>query len=237
MLVTPSTNEVEWKVQADIGTTYFEVSTSLLHNCWGIPLHGENYSSWTQYCVKACQEVFEDDIIETRIKDTTRMNLNTRILHLICCQMLVPRNGSYSSMTKLDLWLMQCIMARKRPNLCILLINQMIESFSGKNRTLPYGMALSELLDSEVGNLEHARKVYLIPSQHINGYTTLRIGFQYQNGTWAWSGKKRKAEEPTPAIPTSNILSSSTPPSTSPTHEDLIVHGFTEIKSDFSIFR
>ena len=73
--------------------------------------------------------------------------------------MLVPRNGSFASVSKVDLWLMQYIMARHRPNLCILIINQMNESFNGKNRTLPYGMAISALLDKEISGLENARKV------------------------------------------------------------------------------
>ena len=58
----------------------------------------------------------------------------------------------------------------------------MIESFTRKNRSLPYGMALSDLLDFEVSNLESARKVYLNPSQHINGNTTRRIGYECKDG-------------------------------------------------------
>ena len=135
------------RFKTNIGSTSLEVNTILIHNRWGIPLRGENFSSWTQDFVKACQEVYEDDTITTRIKNTTRMSLNTRILHLICCKMLVPRHGSFASISNVDLWLMQCIMAKRRPNLCILLINQMIDSFSRKNRTLPYGMAISDLLD------------------------------------------------------------------------------------------
>ena len=46
------------------------------------------------------------------------------------------------------------------------------------NRSLPYSMAISKLLDKEVRNLENARKVYLNPSQHINGSITLRIGYK-----------------------------------------------------------
>ena len=85
--------------------------------------------------------------------------------------MLVPRNDSFVVVSKMDLWLMQCIMAKQRLNLCILIINQMIESFNGKNKKLPYGMAISALLDKEIGGLQNARKVYLSSSQHINGYT------------------------------------------------------------------
>jgi len=75
--------------------------------------------------------------------------------------MLAPRSGSFSIVTWLDLWLMLRIIAGRRPNLCIVIINQMIESFSGNKRLVPYGMALSDLLEREVGGLEEARKVNL----------------------------------------------------------------------------
>ena len=40
----------------------------------------------------------------------------------------------------------------------------MIESFRGNKWSLPYGMALSDLLEKEDGGLEGARKVYLNPA-------------------------------------------------------------------------
>ena len=76
------------------------------------------------------------------------------------------------------LMVMQCIMARKRPKLCIVIINQMIKSFSGNKRSLPYGMALSDLLEKEVGGLEKSWKVYLNQAQSINANTALQIGFK-----------------------------------------------------------
>ena len=65
--------------------------------------------------------------------------------------------------------------------MCLLMINLMIESFTGKNRSLPYGMAVNELLDKDVGNLDNERKTYLTPFQHINGNTTIRIGYHKVN--------------------------------------------------------
>ena len=81
----------------------------------------------------------------------------------------------------------------------------MIESFSRKNRSLPYGMAISELLDKKVGQLENARKVYLNPSQRINGITTIRIRYMNKDREWIKTEKqekpqkKRKSERPSSA--------------------------------------
>jgi len=68
-------------------------------------------------------------------------------------------------------------MAKKRPNLSLLIVNHMINSFRGNKRSLTYGMTLSDLLGKEVGGLAGARKVYLNPTQHINSNMAVRIGF------------------------------------------------------------
>ena len=113
------------------------------------------------------------------------------------------------------------------------MINLMIESFSGKNRSLPYGMAISELLDKEVGNLKNARKVYLNPPQHINNNMALRIGYKCQKGEWVKARKKRKTREEEDQ----NQLFEDIPTSSSPhvaSQDDLMVHGLAELKLDFS---
>jgi len=69
----------------------------------------------------------------------------------------------------------------------------MIESFLTKTRSLPYGMAISELLDSLVGQMESAKKVYLSSSQHINDKTAIRIGYTCKDGKWV---KTDKPENP-----------------------------------------
>jgi len=59
----------------------------------------------------------------------------------------------------------------------------MIELFIGNKQSLPYGMALSELLDKKVRDLGRARKVYLNPTQHINRNTTTRIRSKAAHGS------------------------------------------------------
>ena len=43
-------------------------------------------------------------------------------------------------------------------------------------------MAISELLDKEVGHLENAKKIYLNTSEHISGIMTIRIGYANKDG-------------------------------------------------------
>ena len=126
-------HQLDKKFKTNIGDTNFKITTLVIHNKFGIHLDGEDYASWTQDYVKASQEVTRDDTLTTRISNTNLMDLNTRLLHLICCQMIYPRNGSFSFVTRIDLWLLQCIKAKRRLHLCLL----MIESFTGKNRFCP----------------------------------------------------------------------------------------------------
>ena len=94
-------------------------------------------------------------------------------------------------------------------------------------------MAISELLDKEVGNLENARKVYLNPPQHINNNTALRIGYKCQKGEWVKARKKRKTREEEDQ----NQLFEDIPTSSTPhvaSQDDLMVHGLAELKLDFS---
>jgi len=81
--------------RSSIGPTYLEITTNLIQNVFGIPLRGESYTKWTQNFIQASLEVMEDESIETQITDTGEMSSNTRILHLICCQVLTPRCGIF----------------------------------------------------------------------------------------------------------------------------------------------
>lgn len=93
----------EERFKTNIGDTYFEVNTNSIHNTYGIPKGGEEYTAWTQNYVTACQVIFEDDTITTHIVDTTRLSFHNRLFHLIFCQMLVLRNGNFAQVTRLDL--------------------------------------------------------------------------------------------------------------------------------------
>lgn len=86
-------------------------------------------------------------------------------------------------------------MTKRRPNLSLLIVNHMIESFRGNKLSLPYGMALSDLLEKEVEGLEGVRKVYLNPVQHINSNIAMRIGFVAQEGGIWVRGKTSKKME------------------------------------------
>ena len=118
--------------------------------------------------------------------------------------MLIPRSGNFLEVTRMDLWLMQCIMAKRKPNLSLLIVNHMIDSFRGNKRSLPQGMALSNLLEKEVGGLEGAKKVYLNLAQHINSNTAMGIGFVAQEGgTWVRGKVSKKQKTITPVEPSS----------------------------------
>ena len=102
----------------------------------------------------------------------------------------------------------------------------MIESFLTKTRSLPYGMAISELLDSLVGQMESARKVYLSPSQHINDKTVIRISYTCKDGEWVKADKsenprkKRRSEGPSSSQPKS--------------YDELVIQGIVDLKLDIS---
>ena len=103
----------------------------------------------------------------------------------------------------------------------------MIESFSGKNRSFPYGMVLSALLVKKVENLGTTRRVYLSQAQHINAFLGIRMGFKIQDGVWVRGNKKRKADQETD-IPSSFAQSSQT-------IKDVILR-LADLKSEFFAF-
>ena len=96
----------------------------------------------------------------------------------------------------------------------------MIESFFGKNRSLLYGMVVIEMLDKAVDQLENARKVYLNPSQHITGITTIRIGYTVKDGEWV---KTEKQEKPQKKRKSEGL-------SATDSQDDLVVQGIADLK-------
>ena len=98
--------KLDKKFKTNIGDSPIEVTLILIHNHFGILLDGEDYASWTQDYVQASKEVIGDDSITSKITDTTSIDLNTRLFHLICCQIIHLRSGNFSLVTRLDLWLL-----------------------------------------------------------------------------------------------------------------------------------
>ena len=53
-------------------------------------------------------------------------------------------------------------------DLCFCIVNQMISAGSGKNRALPYGMAMSTILDAKIDNLGAVKMVFTSLTQYLN---------------------------------------------------------------------
>ena len=64
----------------------------------------------------------------------------------------MPTKGNFAQVTKEDLWVMYMIITRQNVDLCFCIVNQMIKSFSGNNWTPPYGMVVSNILDTKEDN-------------------------------------------------------------------------------------
>lgn len=90
-------------------------------------------------------------------------------------------------------------------------------------------------MDKKVGGLGRARKVYFtLPN--TNGNTTTRIGFKAAHG-FELVRRERLMMSLFQMIHHQIIPLSSTPPLTSPTHEDILIHGLVELRSRFFNFR
>jgi len=87
-------------------------------------------------------------------------------------------------------------------------------------------MVISELLNSLVGQMESAKKVYLSSSQHINDKTTIRIGYECKDGEWVQADKpKNPRKKRRSKGPSSSQLES---------HDELVVEGMVDLKLDIS---
>ena len=229
----------------------FEINRSLIHNLFGIPEGGLLYESWSFNVVEATQVVFEDESLTHFIDSTSHLSMMHRLLHLICVHILVPRKGNFSSVTKEDLWLMYNIITRQRVDLCAIIVHEMIGVFSRKNRSLPYAMAISLILENKIDNLGNVRSVSIHKSQHINRGSLIRMGYKEdKEGHWAKSKKRKEVsdssdEDEAPIPPSSfDIPSPTSPgpsqiPSSSHQFEDIqaLIHGMADLKSEVVALR
>ena len=141
--------------------------------------------------MEACKVVFGDDGIDKFVEDVKKLDAHTRILHLMVCQCLDLRQGSYTAISKEDMYFMYKIILNDPSNLGAFITRRMIRAIGwSKNKDnnygLPYGKLASLLVGSKCRVPSYELAATTVTLQTLNKAALRKMNFVLKKETNEW---------------------------------------------------
>lgn len=123
-----------------------------------------------------------------------QLPLELRLLHNICSRLLFPKTGRFEYVSERNIIVMDSVITGRPINLPGMMIWYMAESANKKRATLPYGMILTRVFQSQgVIILDNELKKSLRHTYYYNKATLHRMGFLKIRGSWIRKGSKSES--------------------------------------------
>jgi hypothetical protein len=143
--------------------------------------------------VSALQQICERPDISVAYKPKiSELSLMSRLIHNIIVHTLLPRKGSFSSLSYIDIFLIWCILNGKKIDLGHVICSHMSNCRKAKDKDscLPYGMHLTMLFQLECFPVSKEIDVRVSKSSDIFGKANLiRMGYYYDEKLHQWLSK------------------------------------------------
>ncbi|GAV74925.1 hypothetical protein CFOL_v3_18405 [Cephalotus follicularis] len=124
---------------------------------------------------------------------TNRLSVDhSLLLHLIVHQIL-PTGGGYAKLSRMQVFLMWCILSKIEFCFPLLMIKTMVRAFSQKKFVLPFGSILTKAFLHLQIRLEGEIETKLKKEDTYNKSTLNRMGWKKQEGIWTYCPKVDQA--------------------------------------------
>ncbi|GAV74398.1 hypothetical protein CFOL_v3_17878 [Cephalotus follicularis] len=124
---------------------------------------------------------------------TNRLSVDHRLLHHLIVHQILPTGGGYAKLSRMQVFLMWCILSKIEFCFPLLMLKTMVRAFSQKKSVLPFGSILTKVfqhfhirLDGEVATKFKKEDTY-------NKSTLNRMGWKKQEGIWTYCPKVDQA--------------------------------------------
>ncbi|GAV87303.1 hypothetical protein CFOL_v3_30729 [Cephalotus follicularis] len=124
---------------------------------------------------------------------TNRLSVDHRLLHHLIVHQILPTGGGYAKLSRMQVFLMWCILSRIEFCFPLLMLKTMVRAFSQKKSVLPFGSILTKVflhfhirLDGEVATKLKKEDTY-------NKSTLNRMGWKKQQGIWMYCPRADQA--------------------------------------------
>ncbi|GAV82259.1 hypothetical protein CFOL_v3_25711 [Cephalotus follicularis] len=124
---------------------------------------------------------------------TNRLSVDHRLLHHLIVHQILPTGGGYAKLSRMQVFLMWCILSRIEYCFPLLMLKTMVRAFHQKKSVLPFGSILTKIflhfhiqLDGEVATKLKKEDTY-------NKSTLNRMGWKKEQGIWTYCPRADQA--------------------------------------------
>ncbi|GAV88284.1 hypothetical protein CFOL_v3_31707 [Cephalotus follicularis] len=125
---------------------------------------------------------------------TNRLSVDHRLLHHLIVHQLLPTGGGYAKLTRMQAFLMWCIITKIEFCYPLLMLHTMVRAFTQKKSVLPFGCILTKIflyhevcLEGEIGTKLKKEDTY-------NKSTLNRMGWKKQEGNWTYCPRSDQSQ-------------------------------------------
>ncbi|GAV83642.1 hypothetical protein CFOL_v3_27088 [Cephalotus follicularis] len=120
---------------------------------------------------------------------TNRLSVDHRLLHHLIVHQILPTGGGYAKLSRMQVFIMWCILSKIEFCFPLLILKTMIRAFSQKKSVLPYGSILTLVFLHYHIPLEGDISTKLKKEDTYTKSTLNRMGWKKQQGIWTYVPK------------------------------------------------
>ncbi|GAV69487.1 hypothetical protein CFOL_v3_12988 [Cephalotus follicularis] len=120
---------------------------------------------------------------------TNRLSIDHRLLHHLIVHQILPTGGGYAKLSRMQVFLMWCILSKIEFCLPLLMLKTMVRAFSQKKSVLPFGSILTKVFQHFHIRLEGEIATKLKKEDTYNKSTLNRMGWKNREGIWTYCPK------------------------------------------------
>ncbi|GAV89653.1 hypothetical protein CFOL_v3_33067 [Cephalotus follicularis] len=124
---------------------------------------------------------------------TNRLSVDHRLLHYLIVHHILPTGGGYAKLSRMQVFLMWCILSKIEFCFPLLMLKTMVRAFSQKKSVLPFGSILTKVFQHFHIRLEGEVATKLKKEDTYNKSTMNRMGWKKQEGIWIYCPKADQA--------------------------------------------
>ncbi|GAV63335.1 hypothetical protein CFOL_v3_06853 [Cephalotus follicularis] len=124
---------------------------------------------------------------------TNRLSVDHRLLHHLIVHQILPTGGGYAKLSRMQVFLMWCILSKIEFCFPLLMLKTMVRAFSQKKSVLPFGSILTKVFLHCHIRLQGENATKLKKEDTYNKSTLNRMGWKKQEGIWTYCPKVDQA--------------------------------------------
>ncbi|GAV83274.1 hypothetical protein CFOL_v3_26722 [Cephalotus follicularis] len=125
---------------------------------------------------------------------TNKLSVNHRLLNHVIVHQLLPTGGGYAKLTRMQAFLIWCIISKVEFCYPLLMLHTMVHAFTQKKFVLPFGCILTKIFHHYEVNLEGEIGTKLKKEDTYSKSTLNHMDWKKQDGSWIYCPKSDQSQ-------------------------------------------